>query len=222
MLKIMIDSDKLKISDKYVFQKSDLNKAINDTISELLPKKRDSSINMEDIQKAIVPIVKDIDIFFSYSHDDEKQVKRLATYFINLGYKVFLDCLFWKNIDDSLDEYNKNYCVNSNGNYDYKKIKLSSTTFDMILSDSIIETVKNSKVFVFVKSNNSVHDLRTVSPWIYLENKVAQNMPSTNINKFLFEDSKNTPPITFKLDSYGYYIAKDANDINEMIKRIIK
>jgi len=219
MYKIVIDSKKLNIRSEYIFSKSTLNCEIRDKILEFLPSGTDNSINMEDIQKAIVPIVKNIDIFFSYNHDDEIQVKRLAEFFIRKGYRVFLDCLFWKSIDEALDNFNMKYNKNLNGSFDYTKSKLASSTFNMILSDSIIETVKNSKVFVYVKSDSSEKDSRTVSPWIYLENKIANSVSVDKVK--LFEDSKPNPKILFKLDTYGYHIVNNAIDIINIVKEII-
>ena len=91
----------------------------------------------------------------------------------------------------------------------------------MILSDSIIETIKNSKVFVFIKNSRTVLDDRTVSPWVYLENKIANNMPKTEIKHSFFEDSNVGPKISFKIDTRGYYIANSANDINHLVRRTL-
>lgn len=119
-----------------------------------------------------------------------------------------------------MNEYNRRYNRNLDGTYDYKKAKLASSTFDMILSDSIIETVKNSKVFIYVKNSKNLHDDRTISPWIYLENKIASSFHEKS--KLLFEDSRNNPKITFHIDTYEYNIVNGVNEINNLVKEILK
>ena len=108
MLKIVIDSNNLNVDSKYIFSQSFLNKKMEETLSQSISKSTNQIINMEELQKLMVPIIKDVDIFLSYSHDDTIQVQRLASFFIQCGYKVFLDHLFWKDVDKVLDEFNKN------------------------------------------------------------------------------------------------------------------
>lgn len=68
----------------------------------------------------------------------------------------------------------------------------------MILTDSIIETVINSKFFIFIRNQALQNDYRTESPWIYLENKIAANCVCPQ-SKALLEDSQTAPQIRFKL-----------------------
>lgn len=68
----------------------------------------------------------------------------------------------------------------------------------MILTDSIIETVINSKFFIFIRIQALQNDYRTESPWIYLENKIAANCVYPQ-NKALLEDSQTAPQLHFKL-----------------------
>lgn len=85
---------------------------------------------------------------------------------------------------------------------------------------SIIETVRNSKFFIFIRNQDLQNDYRTESPWIYLENKIATNCVYPQ-NKALFEDSQNAPQIRFKLDIFKGTEFNSIKDIVCFIRRKI-
>lgn len=70
----------------------------------------------------------------------------------------------------------------------------------MILADSIIDVVKNSKVFIkLISENYADSNNRTISPWIYLENKVADSCPTDIVkNRIIMHDLLKEHYITFK------------------------
>ena len=194
--KLLIDSE--KIHNVCSLKNSKINTRLSENLNEYILNSSNGVINMEELQKKVTPIIKDIDIFISYDHADSKKALYLARQLEHYDYKVFLDSLFWENIDEITDSFNRKY--NANGNsLNYQKIKKSISTFNMILTDSIIETVRNSKFFIFVRNQDSKNDSRTKSPWIYLENKIAAYCAYSQ-NKVLFEDSQTAPQIRFKLD----------------------
>lgn len=213
MLKINLNStEKLDIVEGYlktdrfknVFAKSFIN--------------QNYDLKMEDIQKQYVPKLK-CDIFISYCHDDEQYAKAIASRLISLGYSTFIDYEFWDSIDEALRKYDNKHSLQQDGTYNYKKRNESTSTFHMILTDSIIETVRNSKVYITINTNNYAIGGRTVSPWVYLENKIANEQPDFRKNfrdsalKLLFES------VTFPVDLKGYYIAYSFNDVKAIIEK---
>ena len=175
-----------------------------------------STIRMEELQKNIIPIINS-DVFISYSHKDTKYAKTLAETLQLHELSTFVDCFYWKSIDDALKIYDNLYCKKKSGSYDYEKRNKSTATFHMILADSIIDVVKNSKVFIrLISTNYSDSNDRTISPWIYLENKVAELCPNEKIkdNKILVHDSLKEHYITFKTTNKGFI---DVYNIKELI-----
>ena len=74
----------------------------------------------------------------------------------------------------------------------------------MILADSIIEVVKRSKVFIkLITSSYADKDNRTVSPWIYLENKIADLCQSER-KSYIVHDSLGKS-VTFKTSNDGFF-----------------
>ena len=217
--KLLIDSENIDNSCSLENSKViKVNNKLSENLNVYILNSSNGVINMEDLQKEITPIIKDIDVFISYDHADCEKACYLAKCLESYGYKVFLDSLFWKNIDEIIDLFNKKYNKNNNGNsLNYQKIKKSISTFNMILTDSIIETVRNSKLFIFIRNQDSKNDSRTRSPWIFLENKIA-NYRVYSQNKFLLEDSQIAQQIRFKLDIFEGYRFYSINEIMKFIR----
>lgn len=167
---------------------------------------------IEEIQKEYVPKIR-CDVFISYCHDDEEYAKALASHLNDRGYTTFIDCLFWKSIDSALKKYDNKYCKNSAGNYDYDMRNKSTASFHMILTDSIIETVRNSKIFIMINTLNYMKEGRTVSPWIYLENKIANEQK----NPIKINDSF-TESITYPVKTNGFIETRTYADILNILK----
>lgn len=217
--KLLIDSE--NIDNSCSLKNSKVNTKSLENLNEYILNSSNGVINMEDLQKEITPIIKDIDVFISYDHADYEKACYLAKCLEHYGYKVFLDSLFWKKIDKIIDLFNKKYNKNNNDNsLNYQKIKKSISTFNMILTDSIIETVRSSKCFIFIRNQDSENDSRTRSPWIYLENKIAAYCTYSQ-NKVLFEDLQTAPQIRFKLNIFEGTEFNSISDIVCFIRRII-
>ena len=70
---------------------------------------KNSTIRMEDLQKNIIPILNS-DVFISYSHEDTKNAKVLAETLQYHEFSTFVDCFYWKSIDNALKMYDDLYC----------------------------------------------------------------------------------------------------------------
>lgn len=214
LYKLFIDSE--NIDSSCSLENSKVNTKLSENLKEYILNSSNGVINMEDLQKQVTPIIKGIDVFISYDHTDYKKAYYLAKRLESERYKVFLDSLFWKNIDEITNLFNEQYNLSDDGkSYDYWKAKKTISTFNMILTDSIIETVRNSKIFIFIGNQDLQNDYRTESPWIYLENKIAANCVYSQ-NKALVEDSQTAPQIRFELVFKG----KIFYSVNEIIKFI--
>lgn len=217
--KLLIDSENIDNSCSLENRKViKVNEKLSENLYDYILSSSNGVINMEAIQEKVTPIIKNIDVFISYDHADYEKACYLAKCLEGYDYKVFLDSLFWKNVDKIIDLFNKKYNKNNNGNsLNYQKIKKSISTFNMILTDSIIETVRNSKCFIFIRNQDLQNDYRTESPWIYLENKIAAYRAYSQ-NKFLFEDSQIAMHIRFKLDIFKGYTFYSINEIMKFIR----
>lgn len=178
------------------------NNNLNGALDKILLS--DKTLDMKSIQNLIAPIIRDCDVFISYSHDDSKIASCVAKELMKYGYNVFIDSLFWDSVDKALVKYNSKNCLNSQGKLDYKKIRLSSSTFNMILADSLIDTIQNSKIFIFVESEKNI--TKTISPWLYLENKIANEYENEIWNKQMNESLQfSKKKIEFPIDTSDFF-----------------
>ena len=179
---------------------------------------RNFELKMEDIQEQYVPKLK-CDIFISYCHDDEKYAKAIASHLIKLGYTVFIDCLFWKSIDEALRKYDDKYSKQDDGLYNYNKRNKSTSTFHMILTDSIIETIRCSKVYITINTKKYASEGRTASPWIYLENKIANEQTTTNLILGDSVEKRLREFVTYPVKFNGYYTAKSFDEVKTLLEK---
>lgn len=213
MYKIAIESSDIR--EEMYYSHLDafyVNKNLNDEVLNFTPDPKDYSINMKMIQEAVTPIVKGLDVFISYDHSDELEAKIVATSLMEKGFKVFLDSMFWKSIDKALMDFNRRYNRFVDGSYKYEETIRAASTFHMILVDSIVETIKNSKVFLFINHSGSAKDPRTVSPWIYLENKVANEISEERSTR-LVDSLCHSANITFDIDTFDYRKVDSVSDV---------
>lgn len=134
-------------------------------------------INGEKLRDFVFPTDK-FDVFISHSHNDLEIAKLFAVWIEEkYGYSVFLDSFVWSSADGLLLEIDNQYCKQKNGLYSYHRRNYSTAHIHTMLSMSIMEIIKHSKVGVFIDSPHSM-DLRnlsnsnqakTLSPWIYQE-----------------------------------------------------
>lgn len=175
------------------FLKADLNRLI---------KGENGVIDGELLRNVIFP-TKVFEIFISHSHDDLEIAKKFALWLkCKLRYDVFLDSFVWGSSDDLLQEIDELYCKQKDGLYNYRSRNYSTAHVHTLLSMSIMEIIKRSKVGILIDSHHSINleslrnsnQAKTLSPWIYQEimfmRQFATNRSSTRVfsSKNLNED----------------------------------
>lgn len=142
----------------------------------------------------IFPIGKDgsYDVFISYSHADTKDAIFLASWLSQqCGLKVFLDYYVWGSADGLLRDIDNQYCKKKDGHYDYKRRNYSTSHVHAMLSMAIMDIINNTECCIFINSKHSIslsrlqntNTAKTLSPWIYEENKMMQLLPSRGTRK---------------------------------------
>lgn len=118
------------------------------------------------------------DVFISHSHDDLEIAKQFAAWLKEkYRYSVFLDSFVWNSADRLLREIDNLYCKQRNGLYNYYRRNYSTAHIHTMLSMSIMEIIKRSKVGILIDSHHSINLERlrnsnqgkTLSPWIFQE-----------------------------------------------------
>ena len=134
-------------------------------------------INGEKLRDFVFP-TDEFDVFISHSHDDLEIAKLFAVWLEEkCGLSVFLDSFVWSSADGLLQEIDNLYCKQQNGLYSYHRRNYSTAHIHTMLSMSIMEIIKQTRIGVFIDSSHSLnlHKLRknnqakTLSPWIYQE-----------------------------------------------------
>ena len=134
-------------------------------------------IDGERLQNFVFP-TNNYDVFISHSHNDLEIAKRFATWLKEkYGYNVFLDSFVWNSADGLLREIDNLYCKQRNGLYNYHRRNYSTAHIHTMLSMSIMEIIKRSKVGILIDSHHSINLERlrnsnqgkTLSPWIFQE-----------------------------------------------------
>lgn len=134
------------------------------------------------------------DVFISHSHKDNKKAIALAGWLKSeLGLSSFVDTCFWGYADNLLKTINDKYNIKrieKNGEkiYSHKKANYASSHVHMMLATSINKMMMNCECIIFINSNNSIiksdYSDDTSSPWIYLENYLANSMKQTIPDRF--------------------------------------
>lgn len=142
-----------------------------------LVKGKSGIINGEKLRNFIFP-TNNYDVFISHSHNDLEMTKQFATWLKEkYGYDVFLDSFVWNSADSLLREIDNLYCKQRNGLYNYHKRNYSTAHIHTMLSMSIMEIIKRSKVGILIDSHHSINlerlrnsnQAKTLSPWIFQE-----------------------------------------------------
>ncbi len=189
------------------------NKNLNTRLKKILTE--NDVLSMQEIQKLITPIIRECDVFISYSHKDTKIAKHIANELMKTGKTIFLDCLYWGNIDDALRVYDDKNCKKDEWSYSYELRNKSTSIFHMILVDSICKTIENCNTFILIKSQNSSVLENTYSPWIYLEVEIVNKIKSDYTFYFEHSSSKNEVSFPLKLDGF-----EEVNSIQALINTI--
>ncbi len=139
------------------------------------------------------------DVFISHSHDDLEKAKQFAAWLEEqYNYRVFLDSFVWNSADGLLREIDNLYCKQRNGLYNYHRRNYSTAHIHTMLSMSIMEIIKRSKVGIFIDSHHSINlerlcnsnQAKTLSPWIYQEIMFMRQFATNRSSARMFS-SKN-------------------------------
>lgn len=174
----------------------------------LTPYYSDGKLDGTKLSKDCFPVFS-ADIFISHSHDDKKLALFLAGLLkTKYGLSCFLDETVWERADILQKAIDKEFCVSGNKTYDYGLRNLSTSYVHMMLSNALMKTIYQSKIFVFLNTPNTIlprkcitKKSQTVSPWIFFElsvlNIVKREIPTGQIN---MSESAEAFDITFDLD----------------------
>lgn len=180
----------------------------NSRFEELVDKIIDSKGGIDgDLLSNLYFDFRNVDVFISYSHNDEKIAKALANFLEKyFGFEVFLDCEVWKSSNELLNKIDNKYCLlNDKKSFSYEKRNFSTSHVHSILSTAIIRQISESKFVFFLNTINSVktienvikNKLQTNSPWIYEEivftdlllKEREKGQKSASDDRILFEDT---------------------------------
>lgn len=124
------------------------------------------------------------DIFISHSHSDIDLAKEIAIWAqAELGASSFIDSMSWTYAVDLLKIIDDKYSVIQIDPklYSYDKVVLSTSHVYMMLATALLNTMRNSKYFLFLNTKNSstkndFGETTTFSPWLYYELEVAETI----------------------------------------------
>ena len=151
-------------------------------------------IDGERLQNFVFP-TNNYDVFISHSHNDLEIAKRFATWLKEkYGYNVFLDSFVWNSADGLLREIDNLYCKQRNGLYNYHKRNYSTAHIHTMLSMSIMEIIKRSKVGILIDSHHSINlerlrnsnQAKTLSPWIFQEIMLMRQFANSESSTRMF------------------------------------
>ena len=184
-----------------------------------------------DHQSTLTP-VSNYDIFISHSHKDINLAKGLAGYLEEYcKVSCFIDSLYWGNIDELLEEFNKKSLHEDKATgkeyFDHQSTKEVAKHANMILASALTEMINNSECVFFLNTDNSVisgsdviNKNETSSPWIYHEIFITSIIYRRETRRYaLFKGQqiecnliKRLPRFIYSLDLTGMTNLND-NDI---------
>lgn len=137
-------------------------------------------INTETIINKLFP-TKTPHLFISHKSEDAKEAITLANILHSkFGIESFIDSQVWHHINDIQKILDEEFSKKSENLYDYKKSNIVSSNIFSMLSSSLYRTIDDSDGFIYIDRNDAHEDIgisksnmvniKTESPWIYLEN----------------------------------------------------
>ena len=163
------------------------------------------------------------DVFISYSHKDTDDAIFLASWLEQqCGLRVFLDYYVWGSADSLLKDIDDHYCKQKDGRYNYSRRNYSTSHVHAMLSMAIMDIINNTECCIFINSGHSIHlpslrktsTAKTLSPWIYEENKMMSLLPSrlvrrevkyfSVLKKSILSDSLDKLLMTHRVDLTGF------------------
>ena len=151
-------------------------------------------VNGERLRDFVFPIDK-FDVFISHSHNDLKIASLFAVWLKEkCGLSVFLDSFVWNSADRLLREIDNLYCKQRNGLYNYYRRNYSTAHIHTMLSMSIMEIIKRSKVGILIDSHHSINlerlrnsnQVKTLSPWIFQEIMLMRQFANSESSTRMF------------------------------------
>ena len=137
-------------------------------------------INTETIINKLFP-TKTPHLFISHKSEDAKEAITLANILHSkFGIESFIDSQVWHHINDIQKILDDEFSKKRENLYDYKKCNIVSSNIFSMLSSSLYRTIDDSDGFIYIDRNDAHEDIgisksnmvniKTESPWIYLEN----------------------------------------------------
>ncbi|MBL4376118.1 hypothetical protein [Klebsiella pneumoniae] len=137
-------------------------------------------INTETIINKLFP-TKTPHLFISHKSEDAKEAITLANILHSkFGIESFIDSQVWHHINDIQKILDDEFSKKRENLYDYKKCNIVSSNIFSMLSSSLYRTIDDSDGFIYIDRNGAHEDIgisksnmvniKTESPWIYLEN----------------------------------------------------
>lgn len=137
-------------------------------------------INTETIINKLFP-TKTPHLFISHKSEDTKEAITLANILHSkFGIESFIDSQVWHHINDIQKILDDEFSKKRENLYDYKKCNIVSSNIFSMLSSSLYRTIDDSDGFIYIDRNDAHEDIgisksnmvniKTESPWIYLEN----------------------------------------------------
>lgn len=218
-----------QFSKHYNYNYNCLNLRCRDDLRKLINSSHEISANK--IKQLITP-VSNYDIFISHSHKDINLAKGLAGYLEEYcKVSCFIDSLYWGNIDELLEEFNKKSLHEDKATgkeyFDHQSTKEVAKHANMILASALTEMINNSECVFFLNTDNSVisgsdviNKNETSSPWIYHEIFITSIIYRRETRRYaLFKGQqiecnliKRLPRFIYSLDLTGMTNLND-NDI---------
>lgn len=133
------------------------------------------------------------DIFLSHSHLDRQLAISFAG-FLKEVFKlnVFIDSCVWDYAENILKEINERYNVirkdkeKNRITYSYSDANYAASEIYLMLNSAISNMIDKTECFMFLETENSCfcvnkknQEVKTYSPWIYSENKIANTIRIT-------------------------------------------
>lgn len=187
------------------YKNSNLDKKVN--IEKFLTDR--GALDGEVLKREFFPTVRKVDVFISYSHNDEDNALAIAGWLkAEYNIEVFLDANVWRSAVNLLKDIDDEHCVmkyDEQGNsktYDYKRRNLSTACVYLLLNSALMEMIDKCRCLVFLNTKHSILDgvgiedgdmKKTESPWIYSELLMSKLLKrKTMYEKLgsLVEDSK--------------------------------
>lgn len=148
---------------------------------------RNNLLDAAKIQQSVFP-ERDIDVFISHSHTDEKEAIKIALSLEELGLKPFVDSCTWGYADELLRKIDDVFSKPDGWTtYNYETRNRTTTNVHLILNSALQKMIHRSELFIFLGTENAIRIEEHISnheqlssPWIFSELTFVQNVERTS------------------------------------------